>query len=762
MARGKRTDKVRNAAAFKELKGSSSASAPETGASGEPAVAPSPDMDGEGTSAADKKAAKKAELDEAAKGVLESADVKPGGEKGPRSVADARRKRRQKQVARAKSTAKAAAGAAAGTASKAGKAGIRTAAKGAAVTAAATREATDAAAAKAAAEGSAAELAGSAGAAAAAEARSVSRKAGSAAQRGLGSLYGKNPLAKALAEKNRLRRQTRVARRAAKREAFLAQNGLSTAAGAGGLLYKLRMFLTRRKIRRTKSFGFFTRLLQKIGRNLVSSILSFLVFLVIVALLVAMVFSGSKTTKKGRKSCEIYLAQAQRYADDNSIGYSMSRRYHNPDMDCSSYVYYCLVDSGYTTKAILGASPFDTQSMASALAAAGFSRVDWDGSMDSLQRGDILINTEAHTEIYAGNGQDFGAHSDKDGAPGDSTADGGEVCLGSYYDGGWDTVMRPPAATGGHGALTGVAADVYDCLAGYGFSDEAIAGVLGNMKAESGMDPSVDGDDGCGTISLGLMQMVGGERLSYLSWCSEKGLSWDTTAAQMEWTFSGEEGTSSYEQRWMSPSRVRDGYSSAPGYESRFGSDWYRSGDEYKGANDVALAAFSWMACYEGCATGYLSHLDNRIAYANEFYDQIMQGGEGEDYDSASDAAKSVVDACRSTASPGGGLCAAWVTNVFSNAGVGYWGGNACDQYDSWCHSTDRSELKVGMIVATPSSSSGTAAGRIYGHVGIYIGDGKIMHNTGSIETWDLDDWISTYCKYHAPAWGWFGGRSLE
>ena len=79
MARGKRTDKVRNAAAFKELKGSSSASAPETGASGEPAVAPSPDMGGEGTSTADKKAAKKAELDEAAEGILGSAGVKPGG-----------------------------------------------------------------------------------------------------------------------------------------------------------------------------------------------------------------------------------------------------------------------------------------------------------------------------------------------------------------------------------------------------------------------------------------------------------------------------------------------------------------------------------------------------------------------------------------------------------------------------------------------------------------------------------------------------------
>ena len=66
--------------------------------------------------------------------------------------------------------------------------------------------------------------------------------------------------------------------------------------------------------------------------------------------------------------------------------------------------------------------------------------------MDSLQRGDILINTEQHTEIYAGDGKDYGAHEDLDGADGDSSGD--EVSLGSYWNDAWDTILRP---TGGAG-----------------------------------------------------------------------------------------------------------------------------------------------------------------------------------------------------------------------------------------------------------------------------------------------------------------------
>ena len=158
--------------------------------------------------------------------------------------------------------------------------------------------------------------------------------------------------------------------------------------------------------------------------------------------LLSAVIGGAASSSSGG-SAEGYLDQAQRYVDDDSIGYSQSTRCHNPNMDCSSFVYYCLIDSGYCTTEQLGTYPFTTSTMAEPLLKAGFEKVEWDGKMDSLQRGDILINTEQHTEIYAGDGKNYGAHSDFDGADGDSSGD--EVSLGSYWNDAWDTICGRPA-----------------------------------------------------------------------------------------------------------------------------------------------------------------------------------------------------------------------------------------------------------------------------------------------------------------------------
>ena len=482
------------------------------------------------------------------------------------------------------------------------------------------------------------------------------------------------------------------------------------------------------------------------------------------------------------------------------------------------------------------------------------------------------------------------------------------LVLVAMFSGGWGG----GGSRGNHGALTGTAAEVYDCLAGYGFSDAAIAGVLGNMEAESGMDPNVDADDGYGTISMGLMQMVGDERICFRNWCSEKGLEWNTTQAQMEWTFSEEPGTSSFKERWTRPSRVGDSYTSAPAYEGYFGSDWYKSGDEYKAADDVKLAAFTWMACYEGCATGWVSHLDNRISYAQSYLDQINNGGGGnagsagspsggaggnaitaaaeqclgtpyvyggeapgsgidcsgltmysyaqagisiphgsqsqyEDCKSkggqvltdieqaspgdiiwwegteglgptgnsghvaiymgnhemieasysqgrvvrsstdgrgwtgilrypgsvasgggwnwwgpssggnvsnvpASEKGAAIIAAAQSTPSPGGGRCLEWVNNVYEAAGHPFARlPGAVDVYNAYCNNTDFSQIEPGAVLAVPDS--GTAMGSIYGHIGIYIGNGQVMDNIGYIRTIPLETWISSY-KTQAR-WGW-------
>lgn len=136
-----------------------------------------------------------------------------------------------------------------------------------------------------------------------------------------------------------------------------------------------------------------------------------------------------------------YVSAAIGIANDDSHGYSQrtsdggSGRTLNPDVDCSSLVYYALLNSGYSKEQI-GSYPFSTYSMPDILPKAGFTRHSFT-SVSDLQPGDILLR-DGHTEIYIGNGKNVGAHSNYDGKPGDSS--GNEVDIGncgtnwaSYY-----------------------------------------------------------------------------------------------------------------------------------------------------------------------------------------------------------------------------------------------------------------------------------------------------------------------------------------
>ena len=128
--------------------------------------------------------------------------------------------------------------------------------------------------------------------------------------------------------------------------------------------------------------------------------------------------------------------------------------------------------------------------------------------------------------------------------------------------------------------------------------------------------------------------------------------------------------------------------------------------------------------------------------------------GNGAEYEASSEVQKKIVDAAFITPSPGPGWCAMWVSQVYQNAGLGYIRGNANDMYRNYTFTSDRSKLKVGMLVAVESSSSGSTAGLTYGHVGIYIGDGKVIDNIGHIRVTTLDDWIATFCKHHPVGYG--------
>ena len=53
---------------------------------------------------------------------------------------------------------------------------------------------------------------------------------------------------------------------------------------------------------------------------------------------------------------------------------------------------------------------------------AGFTKTDFDGSADKLQKGDVVWR-DGHTEIYIGDSKTVGAHEDTDGKDGDSKGD---------------------------------------------------------------------------------------------------------------------------------------------------------------------------------------------------------------------------------------------------------------------------------------------------------------------------------------------------
>ena len=306
------------------------------------------------------------------------------------------------------------------------------------------------------------------------------------------------------------------------------------------------------------------------------------------------------------------------------------------------------------------------------------------------------------------------------------------------------------------GQLSPIEAKIATVMRAKGYSDAAIAGVIGNAYQESGLDPSIG--NGMGG-AVGLFQFdPGGALPAYRAWCEENARELLSADAQLEYLFG----------RASDPDDVGHvswGLGLAEGYYQGTGgvpADITAAGslDELKAEADVERATFSWMACYERCANGDVAGWPNRLAHAQDVYRRLKASG-GSGRWKLTELGQKVIDATYSVPSPGAGLCAWWVTDVYDTAGVGSWGGNACDMYYDWCSSEDKADLRPGMVVATAHSTS-SGLGYTYGHVGVYIGDGKVRSNYGYIDEEDIDDWISWYGCHGTPVkWGWMGGVEL-
>ena len=150
-----------------------------------------------------------------------------------------------------------------------------------------------------------------------------------------------------------------------------------------------------------------------------------------------------------------------------------------------------------------------------------------------------------------------------------------------------------------------------------------------------------------------------------------------------------------------------------------------------------------------------LDNLKNQVDEIANTYRQVKQQAEREAY--VQQVGSNIANATYHTGSPGAGWCAAWVSMVYQNAGLGYPGGNADDMYYTYCASSNRQEIKQGMVIAVPSHPH-DYAGSQWGHCGIIVEhDGQlwVRHNIGTIQEYSLDEWIAYYGVTYTPKWGW-------
>lgn len=151
---------------------------------------------------------------------------------------------------------------------------------------------------------------------------------------------------------------------------------------------------------------------------------------------------GGNGSIAGNKDVEAAVKWAIAIANDNSHGYDQGNRW-GPDYDCSSLVYEAFrVGGGFNLPVHSGY----TGSMINDFTKIGFKwMTNLGNSQAGLLRGDILLNTGAHTEIYIGGGMNVGAHSNEfggitGGKPGDQS--GREISQGQYYSFPWNGVLR--------------------------------------------------------------------------------------------------------------------------------------------------------------------------------------------------------------------------------------------------------------------------------------------------------------------------------
>lgn len=300
-----------------------------------------------------------------------------------------------------------------------------------------------------------------------------------------------------------------------------------------------------------------------------------------------------------------------------------------------------------------------------------------------------------------------------------------------------------------------------------GLDDVQVAAIMGNMYGESGMHAGSEEGGGTNANGIGLCQWTNGRHTNLVNYANSVGKSWTDVGVQLDFFWDHDK----WQSNWWSGYHINTYDHSPESMSEDPPSGSYVEGSKrgFLAATDVKDAVRQFLYGWEVAG---IPRLKVRYDAAERYLEALQNGGDADGDHGANGGApqiagatarqQAIVNSAYATPTPGQGLCAAWVSNVFRNAGYGFYGGNACDMCRSWCHSSNRNELKVGMIIADVSHPGTGSAGLTYGHVGIYIGNNKVMSNEGPITVKSLDAFIRFYGAGTGCRWGWLGGINLS
>lgn len=278
-----------------------------------------------------------------------------------------------------------------------------------------------------------------------------------------------------------------------------------------------------------------------------------------------------------------------------NVGYS--QRYRNQQTvngityyDCSSFIWYALINGGFDMPLIAGTSyPFTTSSMASILIKAGFTEVDAKGIW---LNGDIGL-TVGHTEmVYKGQlagGVCMGAHTDNASLANQvsiGSSSGNPNYVSTYAN--FPRIFR----YGSGGAE------------GYGYSIYVISALCGNAWRESNINPGLNEVGGGG---FGLFQWTGERRVALIQYLTSQGLEPTNPNGQMEFLL------------------VEDDWSGSFGGISSLTEFMNSTSD------NIPMLTEAFMTCWERPG---VPALEERIQHAHECYDFIVANAQNSDINS--------------------------------------------------------------------------------------------------------------------------------